>query len=141
MRFQASLEVIEKDKGSLWWAGKELMPEKTLEDYIGKNEKTKIVVKLTKVSVSTAHAQRWVTKYSAKTHKYTQNRQVQKFTSKFFTFQKGSQAPGREQQMTEDQKKQMMAWQYRKQEEMKVISRHTYDYAYYLDISSSPVKY
>ena len=26
------------------------MPEKTLEDYVGKNEKTKIVVKLTKVS-------------------------------------------------------------------------------------------
>ena len=50
MEFQASLEVIEKDKGSLWWAGKELMPEKTLEDYVGKNEKTKIVVKLTKVS-------------------------------------------------------------------------------------------
>ena len=50
MKFQASLEVIEKDKGSLWWAGKELMPEKTLEDYVGKNEKTKIVVKLTKVS-------------------------------------------------------------------------------------------
>ena len=53
MKFQASLEVIEKDKGSLWWAGKELMPEKTLEDYVGKNEKTKIVVKLTKVSDST----------------------------------------------------------------------------------------
>jgi len=45
---QASLEVIEKEQGSLWWAGKELMPEKTLEDYIGKNEKTKIIVKLAK---------------------------------------------------------------------------------------------
>ena len=58
------------------------MPEKTLEDYVGKNEKTKIVIKLTK---------------------------------------KGGQAPGREQQMSEEQKKQMMAWQYRKQEEMKVF--------------------
>lgn len=36
------------EKGSLWWAGKELMPEKKLGDYCGFNEKTKIVVKLTK---------------------------------------------------------------------------------------------
>ena len=45
---QAALEVIEK--GTLWWAGKELMSDKSLEDYIGKNEKTKIVVKLAKVN-------------------------------------------------------------------------------------------
>lgn len=77
---QASLEVIEK--GSLWWAGKELMPEKKLGDYCGFNEKTKIVVKLTK---------------------------------------KGQQAPQREAQMTDEQKKQMMAWQYKKQEEMKKL--------------------
>eukprot|EP00116_Pleurobrachia_bachei_P009894 sb/3470156/ len=44
---QASLEVIEQ--GSLWWAGKELLPEKVLSDYVGKNEKTKVIVKLTKV--------------------------------------------------------------------------------------------
>ena len=56
LQFQASLEVIEKDKGSLWWAGKELMPEKTLEDYVGKNEKTKIVVKLAKVRTLHEHA-------------------------------------------------------------------------------------
>ena len=80
--------MIEKEQGSLWWAGKELMPEKTLEDYIGKNEKTKIIVKLAK---------------------------------------KGSSAPGREQQMTEEQKKQMMAWQYKKQEEMKVRSANYSD--------------
>lgn len=77
---QASLEVIEQ--GSLWWAGKELLPEKLLSDYVGKNEKTKVIVKLTK---------------------------------------KGSSAPGREQVMTEEDKKQMMAWQYRKQEEMKKL--------------------
>jgi len=29
----------------LWWAGKELVRGKVLADYIGKNEKTKIVVK------------------------------------------------------------------------------------------------
>lgn len=43
---QASLDVIED--GSLWWAGKELIPSKKLQDFIGKNEKTKIVVKLQK---------------------------------------------------------------------------------------------
>ena len=32
----------------------------------------------------------------------------------------GQQAPQREAQMTDEQKKQMMAWQYKKQEEMKV---------------------
>lgn len=33
---------------SVWWAGKELMRGKTLSDYVGKNEKTKIVVKMQK---------------------------------------------------------------------------------------------
>eukprot|EP00330_Aristerostoma_sp_ATCC50986_P007547 CAMPEP_0114578314 /NCGR_PEP_ID=MMETSP0125-20121206/2873_1 /TAXON_ID=485358 ORGANISM="Aristerostoma sp., Strain ATCC 50986" /NCGR_SAMPLE_ID=MMETSP0125 /ASSEMBLY_ACC=CAM_ASM_000245 /LENGTH=183 /DNA_ID=CAMNT_0001768299 /DNA_START=360 /DNA_END=911 /DNA_ORIENTATION=- len=37
----------EKDT-SIWWAGKELQSGKTLADYVGKNEKTKIVVKLQK---------------------------------------------------------------------------------------------
>lgn len=32
----------------MWWAGKELLREKLLNSYTGKNEKTKIVVKLTK---------------------------------------------------------------------------------------------
>ncbi len=33
---------------SMWWAGKELLRDKLLNSYTGKNEKTKIVVKLTK---------------------------------------------------------------------------------------------
>ena len=45
---QASKEVIEENSGSLWWSGKELLPTKKLVDYIGKNEKTKIIVKLQK---------------------------------------------------------------------------------------------
>ncbi|RUS86733.1 hypothetical protein EGW08_005523 [Elysia chlorotica] len=45
---QASLEVIEPDQASLWWAGKELLSTKKLGDFIGKNEKTKIVAKLQK---------------------------------------------------------------------------------------------
>ena len=32
----------------MWFAGKELYPEKTIESYVGKNEKTKIIVKLNK---------------------------------------------------------------------------------------------
>uniref|UniRef100_A0A0B6ZQ76 Cilia- and flagella-associated protein 298 n=1 Tax=Arion vulgaris TaxID=1028688 RepID=A0A0B6ZQ76_9EUPU len=45
---QASLEVIDIDQASMWWAGKELLPHKKLGDFIGKNEKTKIVAKLQK---------------------------------------------------------------------------------------------
>lgn len=45
---QAALEVIEAEKASLYWAGKELERGKKLGDYIGKNEKTKIVCKLQK---------------------------------------------------------------------------------------------
>ncbi|XP_039250425.2 cilia- and flagella-associated protein 298-like [Styela clava] len=45
---QASLQVIPEDKGTLWWAGKELLPGKKLQDYVGNNDKTKIVAKLQK---------------------------------------------------------------------------------------------
>ena len=49
---QASLEVIEVEKASLWWAGKELQRGKKLLDFVGKNEKTKVIVKLQKVSTN-----------------------------------------------------------------------------------------
>ena len=45
---QASLKVIPVDQGTLWWAAKEMQAGKKLLDYVGKNEKTKIVVKLQK---------------------------------------------------------------------------------------------
>lgn len=45
---QASKVVIEEGQAELWWAGKQLQCEKILGDYIGKNEKTKVVVKLQK---------------------------------------------------------------------------------------------
>jgi len=45
---QASLQVIAPGGAVIWWAGKELLPDKKLADYIGKNEKTKIKVKLQK---------------------------------------------------------------------------------------------
>ncbi|XP_062392393.1 cilia- and flagella-associated protein 298 [Sardina pilchardus] len=45
---QAALQVIPAEEGQLWWAQKEMQRGKKLQDYIGKNEKTKIVVKLQK---------------------------------------------------------------------------------------------
>lgn len=45
---QAALEVTELDSASLWWAGKEIARGKQLCDFVGKNEKTKIVCKLQK---------------------------------------------------------------------------------------------
>ena len=70
----------------LWWAGKELVGEKKLIDYIGKNEKTKIITKLQK---------------------------------------KGQGAPAREPVLTEAERKNMMAYAYRKQEELKVCYHAT----------------
>jgi len=42
------MDLIELETATLWWAGKELVKGKLLSDYIGKNEKTKIVVRLQK---------------------------------------------------------------------------------------------
>lgn len=47
--YQASLQVIPEDECQLWWAAKELQRGKKLQDYTGKNEKTKLVVKIQKV--------------------------------------------------------------------------------------------
>jgi len=41
-------EYLELENTSLWWAGKELLSGKLMKDYVGKNEKTKIVCKMTK---------------------------------------------------------------------------------------------
>ncbi|KAM6983935.1 cilia- and flagella-associated protein 298 [Tautogolabrus adspersus] len=45
---QASLQVITEDDCQLWWAAKEIQRGKKLQDYVGKNEKTKLVVKIQK---------------------------------------------------------------------------------------------
>ncbi|KAJ7320524.1 hypothetical protein JRQ81_020035 [Phrynocephalus forsythii] len=45
---QAALEVIQEPEAQLWWAAKELKRAKQLSDYVGKNEKTKIIVKIQK---------------------------------------------------------------------------------------------
>lgn len=78
----AMMHVIEEDDGTLWWAGKELVRSKKLMDFVGKNEKTKIVAKLQT---------------------------------------KGGGAPVREPAVTPDQQKEMMAYAYKKQQEMKKL--------------------
>ncbi|KAL7847485.1 hypothetical protein AOLI_G00222030 [Acnodon oligacanthus] len=45
---QASLQVIPEEEAQLWWASKEMQRGKKLQDYVGRNEKTKIVVKIQK---------------------------------------------------------------------------------------------
>lgn len=44
----SSLEVIEPTKAQLWFAGRQMLDEKRLTDYIGRIEKCKAIVKLTK---------------------------------------------------------------------------------------------
>ncbi|XP_033635637.1 cilia- and flagella-associated protein 298-like [Asterias rubens] len=85
---QASLAVLEEDVASLWFSGKEIVRGKKLEDFIGKNEKTKIIVKLQK---------------------------------------KGHGAPARERVFSEDEQKEMMAYAYRKQEELKKLETEATD--------------
>ncbi|KAJ3184644.1 hypothetical protein HDU87_004047 [Geranomyces variabilis] len=45
---QASKDVVDPASASLWWAGKEMQRDKKLADYVGKNDKTKIIAKLQK---------------------------------------------------------------------------------------------
>lgn len=45
---QASLEVIEPAKVQLWFAGHQMLAEKLLSDYLGKNEKCKVILKIVK---------------------------------------------------------------------------------------------
>lgn len=45
---QAATEVIEPVKCELWFAGRHMLPDKQLCDYLGNNDKCKIIVKLVK---------------------------------------------------------------------------------------------
>lgn len=42
----ASKEVLDPAATTMWWAGKQMNPDKVLADHVGKNEKTKIIAKL-----------------------------------------------------------------------------------------------
>lgn len=44
----AGLELIDPESAATWWASKELQAGKLLSDFVGRNEKTKIVCKLQK---------------------------------------------------------------------------------------------
>lgn len=56
---QAGLNVIKESEAQLWWAAKELRRTKKLSDYVGKNEKTKIIVKIQHVSALTLMCHGW----------------------------------------------------------------------------------
>mmetsp|Transcript_43179 Transcript_43179/g.111954 ORF Transcript_43179/g.111954 Transcript_43179/m.111954 type:complete len:217 (+) Transcript_43179:572-1222(+) len=43
-----SQEILDIESTTMWWAGKEILREQKMGDRVGKNEKTKIVVKLQK---------------------------------------------------------------------------------------------
>lgn len=45
---QASLEVIDPIVAQLWFSGKELFRDKVIKDYTGKNDKCKVIMKLSK---------------------------------------------------------------------------------------------
>ncbi|KAL1515794.1 hypothetical protein AB1Y20_002410 [Prymnesium parvum] len=48
----SALEVLEPNKASLWFFSKEAMDGKLLSDYVGKNDKTKVIAKLQKKGAS-----------------------------------------------------------------------------------------
>ena len=56
---QAGLNVIKESEEKLWWAAKELRRTKKLSDYVGKNEKTKIIVKIQQVSTLASLCRCW----------------------------------------------------------------------------------
>lgn len=45
---QASKDIIPPEMGSIWFSGKEMLPGKKLSDYLGKNEKSKVIAKIQK---------------------------------------------------------------------------------------------
>ncbi len=93
---------MDENNMSIWWANKELLEDDMLSKYIGKNEKTTIVVKFSKVFFYA------ISSYSL-----------------FIPLKKGYGAPPRESSLDTETQKAMMAYYYKKQEEHKVQS-HLY---------------
>ena len=85
---QASLEIIEPAKIQLWFAGRHMNPDKELKDYLGLNDKSKVIIKLVKCNEG---------------------------------------PPGREPVLSEADRRQMMAYQYRRQEELKKLDENDDD--------------
>ena len=59
---QASKLVIPEFSLALWWANKELHDEKLLSDYCGKNDRTKLAVKIqrTGMSAPARFVEKWI---------------------------------------------------------------------------------
>lgn len=111
---QASLQVIAEDECQLWWAGKELRRGKKLQEFVGKNEKTKLVVKISKVLSISAEVD---------TCEIRQDLPSVTVESVSASFQKGQGAPAREPLITDAQQQQMMMRYHKRQEELKVRRR------------------
>ncbi|RHY86546.1 hypothetical protein DYB35_002267 [Aphanomyces astaci] len=45
---QSGMDILNADSAELWWAGKQFFRDETVGDRVGKNEKTKVIAKLTK---------------------------------------------------------------------------------------------
>ncbi|KAG1704008.1 UPF0769 protein C21orf59 A [Nymphon striatum] len=45
-KIREQMDIIEENNAELWWASKQMSFDKTLMEYVGRNEKTKIIVKL-----------------------------------------------------------------------------------------------
>ena len=76
------------ETAQLWWAGKQMLPGNKLSVHVGRNEKTKVVAKLTK---------------------------------------KGAGAPQRENPITPEEHKAMLAYYHKRQEEMKHLEQNDED--------------
>ncbi|XP_017794577.1 PREDICTED: UPF0769 protein C21orf59 homolog [Habropoda laboriosa] len=78
---QASLEVIDVQLAQIWFSGKEMLPGKKLKDYLGINEKTKIIVKLQKRGVGKPAREPLMTEDERKLlmlHAYNRQEQLKK---------------------------------------------------------------
>jgi cilia- and flagella-associated protein 298 len=48
---KAILDLIPHNEATIWFSGKEMASTKKLSDYLGKNEKSKVIVKIQKVTL------------------------------------------------------------------------------------------
>jgi hypothetical protein len=96
---------MDKSITTIWWASKELVDEEPLSKFIGKNEKTTIVVKFSKVFPSSLSPPLLPPSLPPIT----------------YSPQKGQGAPPREAHIDAESRNAMMAYYHRKQEEHKVI--------------------
>ena len=120
--FQASLDVIQLEEAALWWAGKEMLRGKKLQDYVGRNEKTKIICKIQKVwnpvQCICFCVLYWTKHFLVDVCcSFTPIKEISTY---LMWLQKGMGAPAREPVVSQEDQKAMMAFYYKKQEDFKV---------------------